>query len=70
MTEPSWRKPAGTFAIIALIIFWAWAVVTLIGVIDHWPILLQMPVYLIAGLIWVFPLRPLIRWMESGHFRR
>ena len=44
--------------------------VTLIGAIDHWPVLLQMPVCLVAGLVWVVPLRPLIRWMETGHFRR
>ena len=70
MTEPSWRKAVGTFAIVALIIFWAWAVVSLMGRIAHWPVLAQMPVYLVAGLLWVVPLRPLVRWMESGRFRR
>lgn len=69
MTEPSWRKPAGIFAILALIAFWSWLVVSLIATISAWPVLLQMVVYLIAGLAWILPLKPLLRWMETGRFR-
>jgi len=66
--QPSWRKPAGIFAIIALIIIWAALVASLAGRVGEWPVLLQAVFYLIAGIAWVFPLRPLLRWMETGHF--
>lgn len=64
MTEPSWRKPFGIFVILALIAVWAFIVASaapLIGQL-HW--LLQLPIYLIAGLVWVLPLKPLLRWIS------
>jgi len=70
MIEPSWRKPAGIFAILALILVWTVAVASLAHWISRWPILLQALFYLIAGIAWVLPLRPLLAWMETGRFRR
>jgi hypothetical protein len=67
--QPSWRKPAGIFAIIALIIVWAVLVASLAGRIGEWPILAQSIFYLIAGIAWILPLKPLLRWMETGRFR-
>jgi len=66
--EPSWRKPAGIFAILALIAVWAAAVASLAGVVGRWPIWLQSIFYIFAGIIWIFPLKPLLRWMETGRF--
>ena len=70
MTEPSWRKPAGIFAILALIALWAAIIVSLAATIGAWPILLQAIFYLVAGIAWILPLKPLLRWIETGHFRR
>jgi len=69
MTEPSWRKPAGIFAILGLIVVWAALVASLAGIVGNWPILAQTVFYLVAGIAWVLPLKPLLRWMETGHFR-
>ena len=69
MTEPSWRKPAGIFAILVLIAAWATLVASLAGTVSGWPWPAQALFYLIAGLAWVLPLKPLLRWMETGHFR-
>jgi type IV secretory pathway TrbL component len=69
MTEPSWRKPAGIFAILALIVVWAVLVGSFAGIVGKWPILAQALFYLFAGIAWVLPLKPLLRWMETGHFR-
>ena len=69
MTEPSWRKPAGIFAILALIGVWSVLIASLAGIVGKWPILAQAIFYLIAGIAWVLPLKPLLRWMETGHFR-
>jgi hypothetical protein len=68
VTEPSWRKPAGIFAILALIAVWAVLVASLAGTVGEWPVLAQALFYLVAGLAWVIPLKPLLRWMETGRF--
>jgi hypothetical protein len=70
MTEPSWRKPAGIFAILALIALWAVLIASLSGEVGRWPVLLQTIFYLVAGIAWILPLKPLLRWMETGQFRR
>jgi hypothetical protein len=70
MIEPSWRKPAGIFAILALIAIWSVAVASLAHWVSAWPILVQAVFYLVAGIAWVLPLRPLLAWMETGRFRR
>ena len=67
--QPSWRKPAGIFAILALIAGWAAIIVSLSATVGQWPILAQALFYLIAGVIWILPLKPLLRWMETGHFK-
>jgi predicted membrane channel-forming protein YqfA (hemolysin III family) len=67
--EPSWRKPAGIFAILALIALWAAVIASLANQVGQWPVLLQSLFYLVAGIIWIFPLKPLLRWMETGRFR-
>lgn len=69
MTEPSWRKPAGIFAILALITIWAVLVASLSGQVSRWPILAQALFYLVAGIAWIVPLKPLLRWMETGKFK-
>lgn len=67
--QPSWRKPAGTLLIVLLIVVWAALVASLAGFVEKWPILVQSGFYLLAGIVWILPLRPLLRWMETGRFR-
>ena len=69
MTEPSWRKPAGIFAILALIALWAVVVASLSGTVERWPILVQTLFYLVTGLVWIVPLKPLLRWIEGAPFK-
>ena len=68
--QPSWRKPAGIFAILALIAIWAVLVASLAGHVSRWPVMLQAIFYLAAGIAWILPLKPLLRWMETGRFGR
>ena len=70
MIPPSSRTLIGTFAIIGLIILWA--ALAIMGVDQHsgWPVLAKMAIYLVAGIAWVIPLGPLLRWIQTGHFRR
>jgi len=69
MIEPSWRKPTGVFAILALIAAWAVLVASLSGQVGSWPVLAQAFFYLVAGIAWILPLKPLLRWMETGKFK-
>lgn len=66
---PSWRKPAGTFALLAYMLIWAVLIASLSGFVGGWPVLVQAVFYLIAGIIWIVPLKPMLRWMETGKFR-
>jgi hypothetical protein len=66
---PSWRKPVGMLVILAIIAF---CTIIVVGFSDHiarLPVLVQAVVYLIAGIVWIGPLRPLLIWMETGFFR-
>ncbi len=66
--RPSWRKPAGMLAILLLITVWVFLIVSLSGYIGQIHILAQAFVYLVAGIVWIAPLRPLMIWMETGSF--
>lgn len=66
---PSWRKPAGVIAILVLIAAWCVAVVSLSAVVGRWAWPLQLGFYLVTGLVWIAPLKPLLRWMETGRWR-
>ncbi|NLS29105.1 hypothetical protein S2M10_41250 [Sphingomonas sp. S2M10] len=67
--SPSWRKPAGALAIVGLILVWVVLVASFSGWIGQLPILVQTLVYLALGIVWILPLKPLLRWMETGRWR-
>ena len=52
-----------------LIVFWAGFIATFAPAVIRWPILVQAPFYLIMGTAWIIPLKPLIRWSQSGQFK-
>ena len=66
---PSWRKPVGMLAILALILVWCVAIASLSGVVGGWPWPVQALFYLVTGIVWISPLKPLLRWMETGRWR-
>jgi hypothetical protein len=70
VNEPSWRRPAGIFAILLLIVFWAVLIATFAGQIGRWPVLVQALFYLIVGIAWIAPLKPLLRWAQTGQWRQ
>lgn len=70
MSKPSWRKPVGIAAILLLILFWAALVASLASVVGDWPVLVQALFYLVAGIAWIAPLKPLLRWTETGRWRK
>jgi predicted membrane channel-forming protein YqfA (hemolysin III family) len=67
--EPSWRQPFGIFLILLWIAGWSVLVASaaaLIAAASGW---LHIVYYLIAGLVWILPLKPLLRWMQTGKWR-
>lgn len=69
MTSPSYRKGVAIAAILLLIAVWALLVASLAGTVGGWPVLVQALFYLFVGMAWVIPLKPLIRWSETGQWR-
>lgn len=67
---PSWRKPAGALAIVALIVIWCVAIASFSATIGGWPLLVQLIFYIVTGIAWILPLKPLLQWMETGEWRR
>ncbi len=69
LMTPSWRKPAGMIAILLLIGLWCALIVSFATTVNGWHWALQAVFYLVSGLIWISPLKPLLRWMETGRWR-
>ena len=67
---PSSRKAAGAALIVLLIVLWAAFVASLAQMVEKWPILVQALFYLFMGIAWIIPLKPLLRWSESGRWTR
>jgi hypothetical protein len=63
--RPSWRKPAGIGLILLLIIVWAVIVASAAPLLDGLPWPVHALYYLVAGVAWILPLKPLLRWMEK-----
>lgn len=66
---PTPRKPFGMLMIIALIAIWAVFVVSIspwIAALAGW---LQAICYAFLGTVWIAPLGPMLRWMETGKWR-
>ena len=69
MAEPNWRKGVGIAAILLLILFWAVLIATFASTVGRWPILVQALFYLVVGIAWIAPLKPLLRWSQTGRWR-
>ncbi|MEH6715882.1 DUF2842 domain-containing protein [Parasphingorhabdus flavimaris] len=62
--QPSLRKPAGIILMLLVILLWCGIAVTLIDYLDGLSFWLQLPAYIILGVGWIFPIRPLLTWMS------
>ena len=67
--EPSWRQPVGILLILLLIAGWAVLVASAAALIEDAPRWIHIVYYLVAGLAWILPLKPLLAWMETGRWR-
>lgn len=65
MAQPSLRKLGGIALILLLIAVWATFVASMARVVGQWPVIVQAAFYLIMGIAWIIPLKPLVRWMQA-----
>jgi Protein of unknown function (DUF2842) len=68
--SPRIRKLIGTFAMFALVIVWALVAMA----VAQFPLIFNNPwisglYYLVAGLGWVLPAMPLVKWMLKDDAR-
>ena len=68
--DPTKRSIVGMFLVIGLIALWAVIVASFSGAIGRLPILLQLPIYVVAGVAWIFPAMPIMRWIATGLWRK
>jgi hypothetical protein len=66
---PSWRKPVGTLGILMFITVWCVLIVSLSALVGTWPWFVQAVFYLVTGIVWIMPLKPVLLWMETGRWR-
>jgi carbon starvation protein CstA len=67
--EPRSRPTAAAFMIMAIIIVWAALIVSMSDVVTRWPWGVQAIFYTAAGIVWILPLKPILRWSETGRWR-
>ena len=68
--KPTLRKPAGVLGMVAGLAVYAVLIASLADPIGRLPVLVQAVLYLMLGIIWILPLRPLLLWMETGRWSR
>lgn len=69
--EPTWRIPVGILALVVGLGIYAMAIASYVApFIAGWHALIQAPIYLVLGVIWLLPLGRFLIWMETGRWSR
>ncbi|MBN8501892.1 MAG: DUF2842 domain-containing protein [Sphingomonadales bacterium] len=69
-TEPTIRIPLGVLGLFIALMAYGGLVARYIAPhIAGWHALLQTPVYLLLGVVWLLPLKRFLIWMETGRFK-
>jgi hypothetical protein len=67
--QPTWRIPIGVLALVVALAIYCLLVANYLGpIITEWPGLVQLPVYVLLGVVWLLPLRRFLIWMETGRW--
>jgi membrane protein implicated in regulation of membrane protease activity len=61
--SPAAKRALGAFAILIFLLAYIVLVASFASVIGAWPVWIQAVFYAVAGIVWVFPLRPVFTWM-------
>jgi hypothetical protein len=66
--KPSWRKPAGMIGLLFYLAVYAGLVASFGDWLAMLPNIVMALAYLVLGVVWVLPLRPLFIWMNTGRW--
>lgn len=67
--QPTLRIPLGVLALLAALFVYGGLVARYVApLIQDWPALGQLPVYVLLGVVWLLPLRRFLIWMETGRW--
>ncbi|MCG2842413.1 DUF2842 domain-containing protein [Sandaracinobacter sp. RS1-74] len=66
---PHIRRPLGILAVLVGILAYALFAVWLFEPVSTLHPLLQLPIWAVLGVAWVFPLKPVMIWIETGRWR-
>lgn len=67
--KPTLRIPLGVLALLfALLVYGVMIARYVAPLIEGWPALGQLPVYVLLGVVWLLPLRRFLIWMETGRW--
>jgi hypothetical protein len=67
--QPRSRPTAAAFMIIGIIIAWAVLIASVSHIVTAWLWPVQALFYTVAGIVWIIPLKPILRWSETGRWR-
>lgn len=67
---PEKRGVVGMFLVLAVIALWAVIVASFSAPIGRLPVLVQLPIYIAAGIVWIFPAMPIMRWIVTGRWTK
>lgn len=66
---PTWRIPIGVLGLcLGLALYGILIAIYIAPLIGSWNALLQAPVYIALGVVWILPLRRFLIWMETGRW--
>lgn len=66
---PTLRIPLGILALCTALVVYGLLIAHYVApMIGAWHILLQTPIYLALGVVWILPLRRFLIWMETGRW--
>ena len=68
-TEPTFRIPLGILILFAALMVYGGLVGRYVAPrISDWHALVQTPIYILRGVVWLLPLRRFMIWMETGRW--
>jgi hypothetical protein len=66
---PSYRKVVSAGLILLAILMVALVIAIVAPFVTRWPVAVQALFYLIVGIAWIIPLKPLLRWSDTGSWK-
>jgi Protein of unknown function (DUF2842). len=60
------RKLAFAFIMVFYLMIYSLVVAAIYSNMERWPLWAELIFFIAAGIAWVFPLKPVLRWVSRG----